>query len=314
MHSHPTQPPPMSGAQHFLRQGAYTAEITSSGATLRTLKHGDRDLIVPFRADQMRPCFHGSVLAPWPNRLADGNFTHEGITHQLPLSEPERGNALHGLVAWQQWNIREKTPSSISLELSLLPQPGYPWHLELLTTYELSDTGLNWSVEALNAGTGNAPYGIGTHPYLSVGTGSVDEWTLHIPASQIVESTPGRLLPKAQHPVADFLGGTLDFRSARIVGAAKIDHAYTDLTPEEDTKAQVTVIDHAGIGTALSWDALNLPWLQVFTSDLEDPAINRAGVAVEAMTCAPDAFNNKQGLINLGAGEAHRAEWNIRAL
>src|SRR5699024_6381213 len=93
-HLHPL---PQSGIPHSLSHGDYTADIASTGATLRTLRFRGRDLIVPFDADKIRPCFHGSILAPWPNRLANGCFTHEGERHQLPLSEPERHNALHGL-------------------------------------------------------------------------------------------------------------------------------------------------------------------------------------------------------------------------
>lgn len=314
MHTTPRPPLPMSGTQHRLTHGTYTAEIASVGASLRSLKFGQRNLIAPFKADEIRPCFHGAVLAPWPNRLADGHFTHEGQGHQLPLSEPERGNALHGLTAWLNWSTREKTSSSVTLGATLVPQPGYPWHLELLTTYRLSDDGLSWSVEARNCGQGNAPYGVGTHPYLSAGTGTADDWTLHIPAGQVMESTPERLLPKAQHPVEDFLDGELDFRNPRTVNTTRIDHAYTALLPQEGNKAQVTVVNPSGVGVALSWDATLMPWVQAFTSDLEIPEIHRTGIAVEAMTCAPDAFNNKQGLVNLGTGEAHRAEWSIRAL
>lgn len=305
---------PRSGVPSSLSHGDYTADIASTGATLRTLRFRGRDLIVPFDADAIRPCFHGSVLAPWPNRLADGCFTHEGRQHQLPLSEPGRNNALHGLATWLPWDIEESTASSLTLTTQLAAQPGYPWTLELKTTYILSDHGLSWTIESYNAGSGTAPYGVGTHPYLTPGTGTVNDWTFHLPAGDVMETTPDRLLPHTIHRVEDFLDGALDFRETRPVNATQIDHAYTGLMGNREGKVQATVISADGQGTVLEWNPTTLPWAQVFTSDLADRRFHRTGIAVEAQTCAPDAFNNKCGLLHLEAGEHHKAQWIIRAL
>ncbi|HWU31187.1 MAG TPA: galactose mutarotase, partial [Microbacterium sp.] len=61
------------------------------------------------------------------------------------------------------------------------------------------------------------------------------------------------------------------------------------------------------------WDA-GCPWVQVHTADLPDPAASRRGLAVEPMTCPPDAFNSGTDLIVLEPGAAHTAGWSIRAL
>ena len=42
-------------------------------------------------------------LIPWPNRLAEGRYSFAGSEHQLPLDEPERENAIHGLLRWRAW-------------------------------------------------------------------------------------------------------------------------------------------------------------------------------------------------------------------
>ena len=51
---------------------------------------------------------HGAVLIPWPNRLGDGSYEFDGARHQLALSEPERRNAIHGLVRWVPWRALER--------------------------------------------------------------------------------------------------------------------------------------------------------------------------------------------------------------
>ena len=57
-------------------------------------------IVVPFGADEVRPGFRGALLAPWPNRVVDGRYAFEGREFELPLTEPRRGHALHGLAAW----------------------------------------------------------------------------------------------------------------------------------------------------------------------------------------------------------------------
>ena len=87
---------PRSGSQFALRFGGYTADVASIGASLRTLRHEGRDLVVPFDADEVRPGFRGAILAPWPNRVVDGRYTFDGREFELALTEPQRGHALHG--------------------------------------------------------------------------------------------------------------------------------------------------------------------------------------------------------------------------
>lgn len=89
-----------SGIQHPVGDFGYTAAITSVGATLRRQQNHKRDMITSFPADEIRPHYRGATLAPWPNRIVDGRYRFAGATHQLPLTEPTRGHALHGLASW----------------------------------------------------------------------------------------------------------------------------------------------------------------------------------------------------------------------
>jgi len=69
-----------------------------------------------------------------------------------------------------------------------------------------------------------------------------------------------------------------------------------------------------GTGVALIWDPQVLPWVQVHTADRPEPALNRSGIAVEPMTCPPDAFNSGDDLVILDPGARHEASWVIRAI
>src|SRR5699024_7946819 len=104
---------PLSGQQIAITHGSYSATIATVGASLRALTFEDRDLITTFPANLVRPCFHGSTLVPWPNRLAGGCYTYAGVNQQIPVNEPERNNALHGLATWENWDIIKTSTSSV---------------------------------------------------------------------------------------------------------------------------------------------------------------------------------------------------------
>ena len=52
----------------------------------------------------------------------------------------------------------------------------------------------------------------------------------------------------------------------------------------------------------------------VYTADqVERPERRRAAVAIEPMTCPPDALRTGSDLIELGPGESWRGVWGLRA-
>ena len=308
----PAGPLPVSGAPVSLEHGPYRAELAAVGATLRSLTHDGRDLVVPFAADVVRPLYRGALLAPWPNRIVDGAYDEAGETLQLPLNEVERGHALHGLVGWAEWRVESSEPHRASLVTELAPSDGYPWRLALRATYELGDAGLTTTVEATNVGVGEAPYGVAPHPYLVAGEGRVDDWSLLLPAASYLEVTEERLVPTGVHGVTEREG--FDFREARPVGDLFVDHAFTEIDADAEGRATVEVVARDGRGVAMSWAVSELPWVQVHTGDRPELELDRLGLAVEPMTCPPDAFTSGVDLVRLAPGESHTASWMIAAI
>ena len=309
---------PLSGTQFELTSGEYTATIASVGASLRSLQHNGRDLVVPYDADEVRPAYRGATLAPWPNRVVDGTYSFGGRDFQLPLTEPARSHALHGLATWLDFEAIDKGPDHVTLAAVIQPQTFYPWRLVITTTFSLGPDGLTQSVTAHNESEQPAPWGTGPHPYLVAGDGRVDGWTLELPAAQVLAVTPDRLIPTGLVAVDADDAERFDFRSPRVIGSAEIDHAYSGLIRDADGYATVRVTDAAGSGVQMTWDA-TCPWVQVHTADKPDPAQSRLGLAVEPMTCAPDAFNASSydydaGLIEIEPAASVTASWRIGAI
>lgn len=315
-----------SGRQLRIAADGYEAVVASVGASLRTLTHEGRDLVVPFEADEVRPAYRGATLAPWPNRIVDGRYRFAGAEYRLPLTEPERGQALHGLLAWTEFSDRLVLDDRVVLAAVIEPQTGYPFRIEVEVEYRLDADGLQQTVTAHNIGADAAPWGTGPHPYLVAGPsrrssseGSetrrpasppVDSWTLLLPASEVLTVTPDRLSPVAVEPVAQH--PEWDFRSARRIDDVFIDHAFTGLS-RTDGIAEVRLTTDDGSGVAIAFDE-RCSWVQVHTADTPVDATNRIGLAVEPMTCPPDAFNAGTDLVTLMPGASHAASWRIRAL
>ncbi|TDN91744.1 aldose 1-epimerase family protein [Microbacterium sp. BK668] len=312
---------PVSGIQHTLRSGAYDASIASVGATLRTLRHDGRDLVVPFDADELRPNYRGTTLAPWPNRVVDGRYAFGGTDHQLSLTEPGRGHALHGLSPWLDFHVTDAGADHVTLSATIEPQAGYPWRVEVTTTFTLSSEGLTQTVTARNDSAEPAPWGTGPHPYLVAGPSALDTWTLRLPAGQVLLVTESRLIPTGLSRVDEADAARFDYREPRRLGSVEIDHAYTGLDRDEAGSVTVTLTDASGTGVAMTWDTA-CPWVQIHTADLPGGDItpgHRAGLAVEPMTCAPDAYNARTydydaGLVVLEPGADSSASWRIHAL
>jgi len=308
----------VSGTQYLLRAGDYEAVIASVGASLRSLTFGERDLVVPFDADEVRPSYRGMTLAPWPNRVVDGRYVFAGVEHRLALTEPERGQALHGLAGWLDYVAVDEGSSHVTLVATIQPQTGYPWRVEVETSFSIQASGLTQTVRATNASADAAPWGTGPHPYLVAGAGQVDDWTLTLPAEQVLTVTPDRLNPVALRPVEED-SERFDFRGGRQIGAVEIDHAYTSLARDEKGRVTVLLTTVEGSGVQVVWDEA-CSWVQIHTADKEvgHPA-HRRGLAVEPMTCAPDAFNAdsydyEAGLITLQPGQSTEASWRIAAI
>jgi aldose 1-epimerase len=299
-----------SGQQYPIEGDGYHAVVTEVGATLRTLSYGGRELVVGFTAEEMRPAYRGTVLAPWPNRIADGAYEFGGERHQVPVNEIARNNALHGLVTWSNWTCTSHGPSRVELAYRLPPQDGYPFLLDLSVSYELGADGLRCTFRAVNAGDVPAPYGFAPHPYVVAGDGRVDDWTLDLPASNYLDVTPDRLLPKGLEGVD---GTPFDFRQPRVIGGTFIDHAFTGFAYDTEGVTRARLTTAGGTGVELRWDRV-CPWAQIHTADRAEPELSRLGLAVEPMTCPPDAFNSRTDLVVLAPGEQHTTTWAIAAV
>ncbi|MFG1912817.1 aldose 1-epimerase family protein [Kribbella sp. NPDC048928] len=288
-----------SGEQWTIRAEGYEATVVSVGGGLRGLSYEGRPVLLAYGEDESAHAGIGQHLFPWPNRITDGEYTYDGVDQQLYLTEPARRNAIHGLTRWANWERADdgSDESTLTATHRLHGQPGYPHQLDLNLTYHLTATQLTVTATATNIGKSSAPYGYGAHPYLSVGR-PIDECVLEFTADHRLEVSPDRLTPTGLTPVA---GSQYDFSTARAIGDTTIDNAFTGLNGE--WSVSLTDPDSGARSTLTS----NTPWMQLFTGE----AVGRTALAVEPMTCPPDAFRTGQDLIVLKPGESHTTTFHV---
>ncbi len=301
-------PSPASGAQFEIGSGNQQVVVTDVGATLRSYRVDGQDVIDGFSLDETSTAGRGQVLAPWPNRLEDGTYAFDGRRGVAALDEPEHENAIHGLVRWLVWDAVARSADAVTLGCVVPEQPAYPWRIELELEYRVSPGGLEVTTVATNRSASTAPFGIGFHPYLTVGTALIDEARLTIAARRRLETDP-RGLPVAD---ASVIGTDFDFTDPTVIGDARLDTAFTELV--EDDEGTTTVRLESETRRVDLWMAESFRYVMVYTGDTLEPVERRRrGIAIEPMTCPPNALRTGTDLIRLEPGSSWTSRWGIRA-
>jgi aldose 1-epimerase len=286
--------------------GEQRVGVVALGGGLRSYEVAGREVLDGFSAGERPTSGRGQVLAPWPNRIENGSYEFDGKRMQLALTEPEKGNAIHGLVRWESWNVVDEAPDRVVLDYVLGPQPGYPFSLALGIEYVLAEAGLAVTTTARNLGLEPCPYGLGQHPYLCLGTPTVDTLRLEVAGDTVLLSDE-RGLPAGSESVA---GTEFDFRVGRTIGGTVLDNAYSGLERAPDGRARV-LLDDPSSGSGLTlWVDETYGYVMVFTGD-PLPDVARRALAVEPMTCPPNAFRTGESLIHLAPGESVASTWGI---
>lgn len=251
------------------------------------------------------PRFRGALLLPWPNRVAGAAYPFGGKDHQLAVSEPERGHALHGLLARVPFAVLRRRTGERGCSLTLQhvyrgTDPGFPFPFRAHVTWNLAPHELSLSIDVANTGTGSMPFGFGWHPYFSLG-GPVDAQHLHIMADAKYQADD-RMIPTGEVPIEPHL----DF--AKPIGERCFDTVYrvksgagrvhTQLWQPE-SRIGIEVWQETGRG--------KLNHLCVYVPP------DRQSIALEPMSCAVDAFNSGDGLCVLARNRHFRASMGVTA-
>jgi aldose 1-epimerase len=298
---HPPEPP--SGRQVIIRSGDVQATVTEVGASLRELRTAGRDVLYGYPEDSICPGARGQVLMPWPNRLEDGEYEFDGARASAALDEPGARNAIHGLARWLRWSLSSTGPDSVLAQCELPAQPGYPFAVQLSIAYRVQPGGIVVEASALNVSGRRVPFGAGFHPYIAVGPGGVDACRLTVPAkTRLIADERG--IPRSREPVA---GSPYDFQASRLVGEQALDDCFCDLGDGTWT----VVLERADGASTKVWADESFGYVMCYSGDTLEQRDRRKALAVEPMSCPPNAFRSGEALVVLAPGERWSGRWGI---
>jgi aldose 1-epimerase len=286
-----------------LTAGPARLAVDLRGGGLRALTVEDREVLDGYARGAVPHGRRGGVLLPWPNRIRGGRWRWRGTDLQLDVSSPDSPNAIHGLVSWQPWQVLATTGDAVTVGTVVEPHPGYPFRLAAAIDYALMPDRLTVIVRVRNAGTAPAPFGLGMHPYLAVGAtedGDVARAELHLPARTQLELDDDGLPTGGRRPFDGAIGR---------IGDRALDDAVTDLERDADGWARVRLRGPAGtveLAVDRAWR-----WLQAYSGDTLPPGERRRSVAVEPMTCPPNAFADDVDLVVVEPGQDWAGTWTL---
>jgi aldose 1-epimerase len=288
--------------------GRVQAAVDPHGGGLRKLLVDGCAIVESYPAGERPPHAAGAVLFPWPNRTRDGRWSAHGTEHQLIIDEPGHQNANHGLVREQEFETRYRARDVVTVRTEVKDRPGYPFHVSLSIEYRLVEDGLRVRSQVRNLGGRPAPFALGFHPYLRIGSVPTAQLMPDVRAATVLE-LDDRLIPVGAHAVA----GSPDELADRPLAATVLNHCYGGFT---DVHGTIVHRLRAADGRTVDLRADScFGWLQVYTC----PQFPRAGAAVtelafEPMTAPPNSLRSGADLIWIAPGADWSATWSLHFL
>lgn len=283
-----------------------SAIISPVGAALLSLNLAGNQVMETLATNRPE-LYAGVVMAPWSGRVAAGAWVHpDGRRFQLPINEPARNNALHGLVFDKEFVVARSTESSVELSIEIAPSEGYPFHLKLAIAYELDGGEMICSFAVKNLSDEKAPFGLGFHPYFST------KWL----GREVSITNSARTFYELDQNLIDTgiqktAGSTKDLSVGKLAVGASLDDDFTDLDFVAGV-SRTTLSNASGSGIEI-WQEDVFRHNVIYTTDAfdsEDGTITAA--AIEPCISAVNVLNTHSDLLWIQPNQTQSGSWGIR--
>ena len=283
-----------------------SAIISPVGAALISLNLAGNQVMEKLATDRPE-LYAGVVMAPWSGRVAAGAWVHpDGRKFQLPINEPARNNALHGLVFDKEFAVARSTESSVELSIEIPESVGYPFHLKLAIAYELDGGELICSFAVKNLSTEKAPFGLGFHPYFST-KWLGDEVSITNSAKTVYELDQN-LIDTGTQPTSR---SSKDLAVGKLAVGASLDDDFTDLDFVSGVSS--TTLSNAGGAGIEIWQEDIFKHNVIYTTDFYEAESGIVtAVAIEPCISAVNALNSHSHLLWLQPNQTRSGSWGVR--
>lgn len=241
-----------------------------------------------------------ALLFPFPNRLRDGQYSWNGRDYVFPINNVTTNNAIHGFIRHESFDVErfELTEEQAAITCRFVADgknPAYPFPFLFKVTFAISSRG-DFTARFLvtNQHDKSIPLGLGWHPYFRL-TPKAEDHALHLPPCERVDIDE-RMIPTGNRSPYS------DFQEERLLGDTQLDTCFAAAENEALVRATLRAAGHR---LQIEASRKNFPFFQVFTPPM------RTSIAIEPMTCNVDAFHNREGLVELDAGESWEGQFGL---
>ena len=261
------------------------------GASIQELSYGNVSVIKGFdQVEDYKTKHTSSILCPFPGRIEHGKYTYNGQTYQLDPNENNRNNAIHGKVAHEFFEFVDSESNEDKAILTFAYGhenlcEGYPFPFKIKVRYTFTQKSIKVDINVANEAGSSIPLGLGWHPYFL--SSNLAESILTFNSSKEILCDT-EMIPQGEKTIA--------FSHPMKVDDQHFDTCFT----LDDNTISFQTPDY---GFTMKVLADDLQFIQIFTPAARDC------IAIEPMTCAPDVFNYKRGLLELTPNESF--DWSI---
>jgi aldose 1-epimerase len=246
-----------------------------------------------FKKNVEKKGFPGCKLSPFVCRLHKGSYHFAENKYTIEKFYLDK-NAIHGILYDKAFSLTSETAddthASVTMKYEYRSEDkGYPFNYDCIITWRLeNDNTLSVATECVNKDAGLIPMQDGWHPYFNLDE-SVDELQLEFQSKEMVEFNSELLPTKNLIPY-------VEFNSLKKIGDTLFDNCFT---LHLDSCQPLCVLRNPSKKVEIEiYPDKSYPYLQIYIPP------HRKNIAIENLSGAPDAFNNKMGLITLEAGQS----------
>jgi aldose 1-epimerase len=238
---------------------------------------------------EMNNGFKSAKLSPFVCRMREGKYQFQDTEFKVQGFHLN-GHAIHGLLCHAVFELTDSGADEDKAWATLTHEykgtdKGYPFPYTIVITWTLHKNHyLTVTTTATNLHNGMIPFADGWHPYFSTDTG-VDSSILSFNTSRKLVFDDELVPTGAEEKDDRFLAGAL-------LDGIELDNCF--VLP--DNEKGYCILKGRKLSIRIEPDTA-YPYLQIYTPP------HRKSIAIENLTAAPDAFNNKIGLIYLQPGE-----------
>ena len=225
-------------------------------------------------------------LVPYSNRVAKAQLQWAGTSHPLVRNFGDEAHAIHG-VGWQRpWQVLEATDDFAMLSLEHSADRDWPFAFDASQTFRIKNNTLEMTMSITNQSSGDAPVGLGWHPYFMKPAGTQLAF-----AAKGLWQMGGDKLPTSLQPSTGL---------HQVCDALNIDNCFD--------------------GWGGSATLRNAQWTAQLTSNLQRLVVfttpDKDFIAIEPVSHVNNAMNSQGnpkelGVVVLGAGQSYQVSMSI---